>query len=90
MSEATTGREKSYLLEQAVDFDHWSRVSKLEPDPQIAAIPHPRLGYFGAVDPWLMDQELIKRASAERPEWHWIFIGNLARGIIRGRFHDSD
>ena len=27
-----------------------------------------------------MDQELIKRASIERPEWHWIFIGNLARG----------
>jgi glycosyltransferase involved in cell wall biosynthesis len=80
LSEATTGLEKSYLLEQAVDYDHWSRVSDLEPSPAIAAIPRPRLGYFGAIEPWLMDQELIKRASVERPEWHWIFIGNLARG----------
>src|SRR5437763_9428805 len=27
-SEIDRGREKSYLLEQAVDFDHWSRISK--------------------------------------------------------------
>lgn len=80
LAEAKTGLEKSYLLEQAVDFDHWSRVADLEPADEIAAIPHPRLGYFGAIEPWLMDQELIKRASVERPEWHWIFIGNLARG----------
>jgi glycosyltransferase involved in cell wall biosynthesis len=82
LEEAEHGREKSYLLEQAVDFEHWSRVSshEIEVAPEIAAIPRPRLGYFGAIEPWLMDQELIKRASLERPEWQWIFIGNLARG----------
>ena len=80
LDEAEIGLEKSYLLEQAVDFEHWSQVTDLTPVDEIAAIPRPRLGYFGAVEPWLMDQELIKRASVERPEWHWIFIGNLARG----------
>ena len=80
LDEATHGLEKSYLLEQAVDFEHWSQVQDLKPANEIEAIPHPRLGYFGAIEPWLMDRELIKRASAERPEWHWIFIGNLARG----------
>lgn len=89
LGEATTGLDKSYLLEQAVDYDHWAHVrtasgsdrgSSVTVAPEIAAIPHPRLGYFGAIEPWLMDQELIKRASVERPDWHWIFIGNLARG----------
>ena len=80
LAEAAHGLEKSYLLEQAVDFEHWSQVANLMPPDGIAAIPHPRLGYFGAIEPWLMDRELIKRASTERPEWHWIFIGNLARG----------
>lgn len=80
LAEATTGLEKSYLLEQAVDFDHWAPTTSLTPADEIAAIPRPRLGYFGAVEPWLMDQDLIKRASVEHPEWHWIFIGNLARG----------
>jgi len=84
LAEATHGLEKSFLLEQAVDFEHWSSVSdphsELRIPHSIEAIPHPRLGYFGAIEPWLMDQELIRLASKERPEWNWIFIGNLARG----------
>jgi len=134
LQEATPGRDKSYLLEQAVDFDHWSkvrdiaegvrtgngsdRVPRTEDDtgtkngsppyeggvdaasadgvvlsqasehdeatlsiaPEILAIPKPRIGYFGAIEPWLVDRELIKLAGQKHPEWTWIFIGNLARG----------
>lgn len=80
LDEASVGLEKSYLLEQAVDFDHWSGVADLAPADAVLAIPRPRLGYFGAIEPWLIDQELIRRASVERPAWNWIFIGNLARG----------
>jgi len=82
-SEATRGTERSYLLEQGVDYDHWRRVREeaLNVAPEIAKIPRPRLGYFGAIEPWLVDQELIKRASRERPEWHWVFIGNKSRGL---------
>jgi glycosyltransferase involved in cell wall biosynthesis len=83
LAEAERGRERSFLLEQAVDFDHWSQVSagKLEIAPAVARIPEPRLGYFGAVEPWLMDQDLIKRAARERPDWQWVFIGNKSRGV---------
>ena len=82
-AEATHGLERSFLLEQAVDFEHWARVGSgaLETAPEIASIPCPRLGYFGAVEPWLVDQELIKRAARERPQWHWVFIGNRSRGL---------
>src|SRR5207245_2383053 len=56
--EADRGRERSHFLEQAVDFEHWSRVADgaLEVAEQVARIPHPRLGYFGAIEPWLIDQ----------------------------------
>jgi glycosyltransferase involved in cell wall biosynthesis len=82
-NEATRGCERSHLLEQGVEYDHWRRVSDgtIDVAPEIAKIPRPRLGYFGAVEPWLVDQELIKRASRERPEWQWIFIGNKSRGL---------
>ena len=82
-NEATRGCERSHLLEQGVDYDHWRRVSNgnIDVAPEIAKIPQPRLGYFGAVEPWLVDQELIKRASHERPQWQWIFIGNKSRGL---------
>jgi glycosyltransferase involved in cell wall biosynthesis len=81
--EATRGRERSHLLEQAVDFDHWARVGAggLEVAAEVARIPRPRLGYFGAIEPWLIDQELIKRAASERPAWQWVFVGNKSRGV---------
>ena len=81
--EATSGREKSHLLEQAVDFDHWARISNgdLKVAESVAQIPQPRVGYFGAIEPWLIDQDLIRRASRERPDWNWIFIGNKSRGL---------
>ncbi|HVS83656.1 MAG TPA: glycosyltransferase [Pyrinomonadaceae bacterium] len=83
LAEAIVGRDRSYLLEQAVDFDHWSRVAtgELEVAPEVASIPRPRLGYFGAIESWLVDGELIKRASRERPDWNWVFIGNKSRGL---------
>ena len=80
-SEATRGCERSHLLEQGVDFDHWRRVAEVEVARAIEKIPRPRLGYFGAIEPWLVDQELIKRAARERPEWQWVFIGNKSRGL---------
>lgn len=82
-TEAERGRERSYLLEQAVDFAHWASVTSgaLEVAPEVAALPRPRLGYFGAVEPWLVDQELIKRAAEKHPTWQWVFIGNKSRGM---------
>ena len=83
LSEATRARERSYLLEQAVDFEHWAQVrdGELEVAEEVAKIPGPRIGYFGAIEPWLVDQELIKLAARERSSWHWIFIGNRSRGL---------
>ena len=83
LAEAEQGRERSFLLEQAVDFEHWSPVGagNLEVADAVARIPRPRLGYFGAVEPWLIDQNLIRRAARERPAWQWIFIGNKSRGV---------
>ena len=83
LAEAEQGRERSFLLEQAVDFEHWSQVGagNLEVADAVARIPRPRLGYFGAIEPWLIDQNLIKRAARERPDWQWVFIGNKSRGV---------
>jgi glycosyltransferase involved in cell wall biosynthesis len=83
LAEASDGIERSYLLEQAVDYDHWAKVAfgQLEVPAPVASIPKPRLGYFGAIEPWLVDQELIKQAAREQPHWQWVFIGNKSRGL---------
>ena len=83
LAEARRGLERSYLLEQAVDFAHWSIISTgdLRIAAEVQEIPRPLLGYFGAIEPWLIDQELIKYAARVRPELNWIFIGNKSRGL---------
>ena len=81
LAEAERGREKSHLLEQAVDFDRWSRINEVKVAEAVAQIPRPRIGYFGAIEPWLVDQDLVRKASQERPDWNWIFIGNKSRGL---------
>jgi len=82
-SETAAGRGRSYLLEQAVDFEHFARAGKADAEvaPEVAKIPRPRIGYFGAIEPWLVDQKLIRQAARERPAWQWIFIGNKSRGF---------
>lgn len=83
LAEATQGLERSHLLEQAVDFEHWARINdgQVKIASAVEQIPQPRIGYFGAIEPWLVDQQLIKQASRERSDWNWIFIGNKSRGL---------
>src|ERR1051326_5014788 len=82
-TEATRGCERSHMLDQDVDYGQWRRVAEgvVKIAPEIEKIPRPRLGNFGALEPWLVHQELIKRAARERPEWQWVFIGNKSRGL---------
>ena len=62
-----------FFLEQAVDFEHFSNLTG-EPARQLAGIPHPILGYFGAMD-YVMDTELMAEVARLRPGWHWVLLG---------------
>lgn len=65
--------EKGYFLEQAVDFDHFA-IQADKTAAELSQIPHPVLGYFGAID-YIMDVPLIEEVARLRPQWHWVFIG---------------
>lgn len=62
-----------YFLEQAVDFDHFSRLPT-ESAPELDRIPQPILGYFGTMD-YVMDTELMAEVARMRPHWHWVLLG---------------
>jgi glycosyltransferase involved in cell wall biosynthesis len=62
-----------FFLEQAVDYEHFSNLN-VQAAPELAGIPHPTLGYFGAMD-HVMDSDLMAEVARLRPEWHWVLLG---------------
>lgn len=62
-----------FFLEQAVDFEHFSTLN-VQAAPELAGIPHPILGYFGAMD-HVMDTDLMAEVARLRPQWHWVLLG---------------
>ena len=71
--EAADVRHRVYL-QQAVDYDHFANQAP-ETAAEVASIPHPVLGYFGAMD-FVMDSALMMEVARRRPDWHWVMIGN--------------
>ncbi|GAC1650753.1 MAG: glycosyltransferase family 1 protein [Herpetosiphon sp.] len=80
MYEARKGRHAAiYCFPAGVDAAHYRAALNPElPEPSDAAVPHPRLGYFGVLDERL-DWDLIGAVAERRPDWHWLFVGPLAK-----------
>lgn len=64
-----------HAFPSSVDVRHFAkaRASREEPDDQ-AAIPAPRIGYFGVIDE-RMDLDLVRGVAQARPDWHLVFVG---------------
>lgn len=63
----------------SVDVAHFAQARNVgvEPSDQ-AAIPHPRLGFFGVVDE-RFDGALIGDLAAARPDWHIVLVGPVVK-----------
>lgn len=56
--------------------------------PAIAALPHPVIGYFGGMDPWKMNVDLISQMARLRPDWSFAFVGYVWFGFDVSIFAD--
>lgn len=62
-----------------VDFDHFhAAASALDPPPDLAFVPRPRLGYIGVLDERL-DYSLLRALSDARPDWSIVMIGPVVK-----------
>ena len=68
---------RTLLVPHGVDYEHFSQALRTcEPPPEeLADIPHPRLGFFGLIRDWV-NLDLVAAVARQRPEWHFIFIGD--------------
>ncbi len=70
------------LVTHGVDYDHFSKAvtDGLPTPPDIADIPHPRLGFFGLIRDWV-DLALLADLARMRPEWHIVMIGDADANV---------
>jgi UDP-galactopyranose mutase len=79
--EAKRARHRNvHLFPSSIDFEHFARARRFEgaePDDQ-AAVPRPRLGFFGVIDE-RMDVDLVRDVAALKPDWHLMMIGPVVK-----------
>jgi UDP-galactopyranose mutase len=68
-----------HAFPSAVDAAHFAMARRTQPDPEDqAAIPGPRLGWFGVIDERL-DLELLAAVARRRPDWSIVLVGPVAK-----------
>lgn|GEM_PF-587898 len=75
---------RGVVLPTGVDIESFSKVALAPAPPDLQRIPHPRLGYVGRINQKL-DFALILQMAEQRPNWHWVFVGNVG-AEPNGRF----
>ncbi|MBW9091770.1 glycosyltransferase family 1 protein [Rhizobium wenxiniae] len=63
----------------SIDASHFNKARQADGDPpDQAAIPHPRIGFFGVIDE-RMDIDLLFQAADMRPDWQFVMIGPVVK-----------
>jgi UDP-galactopyranose mutase len=63
----------------SIDRAHFAQARTMKEDPaDQAAIPHPRMGFFGVVDE-RFDTQLLDQVAEARPDWQFIIIGPVVK-----------
>jgi glycosyltransferase involved in cell wall biosynthesis len=68
-----------HAFPSSVDVPHFARARTATAEPaDQAAIPGPRLGYFGVIDE-RMDLELVAGIADAHPEWQLVMVGPVVK-----------
>jgi UDP-galactopyranose mutase len=69
-----------HLFPSSVDVQHFAsaRCEGVADPPDQAAIPHPRIGFFGVLDERL-DRDLLQGVAALRPDWQFVLVGPVVK-----------
>lgn len=78
--EARQARHRNiHCVPSGVDVAHFARGTDGCADPvDQAALPRPRLGFYGVIDE-RMDLALLAAVAAARPDWHFVMVGPVVK-----------
>lgn len=67
-----------HCFSSSVDAGHFAQARHIDEAPDQAAIPHPRLGFYGVIDE-RMDLALISALADARPDWQIVMVGPVVK-----------
>jgi GT2 family glycosyltransferase/glycosyltransferase involved in cell wall biosynthesis len=68
--------QRGYFLDHGVDLDHFTSGSGHEISHELSAIKRPRIGFFGGLDDYVVDMELLKITASALPDMQFVLIGD--------------
>jgi len=68
--------DRAVFLDHGVDPAHFTPAGEV--DPEVAAIPPPRMGFFGGLDDYVVDLELIARTARENSDVSVVLVGDAS------------
>ncbi|MCZ7525037.1 MAG: glycosyltransferase [Acidimicrobiia bacterium] len=75
--------DRAVFLDHGVDLDHFRpRPPEEEPD-DLRLVPHPRIGFFGGLDDYVIDFGLLERLAREIPEAQVVLVGDATCSMDR-------
>lgn len=74
-----TRHPRVHCFPSSVDAKHFARAANGSPETdEQAALPHPRLGYFGVIDERL-DLPLLAFLAGAHPQWQIVMVGPVVK-----------
>jgi hypothetical protein len=67
---------RQLFLDHGVDLEHFDPERNTTEPEDLRAIPRPRVGFFGGLDDYLVDFELIRATARALPHAHFVLIGD--------------
>ena len=69
----------TYLVHNVADAPFFAQAQNphLEVPKDLENIPHPRIGFIGAVAEYKLDLSLIREVADRQPQWHWVLVGPI-------------
>jgi glycosyltransferase involved in cell wall biosynthesis len=74
-SEASLTEGRAVFLDHGVDLSLFRRVAEDAWPPEVASIPRPRIGYFGALRDYVVDLGLLQAVAEAIPEAQLVLVG---------------
>lgn len=68
------GRE-AVLLGHGVDLSHFGGADQGPEPADLQRVPHPRVGFFGGIDDYVVDLALLRRVALEVPDASLVLVG---------------